>query len=135
MPDTIFTQNEIEYLKSQHILRIATASVSLEDNRSIQPDVVPVGFDFDGRYLYVSGMNILKSTKYKNILKNNKVATVVDDLKTVDSWDPRGIRIYGIADVLNRQGGYTDQTGHSEHQYIRIYPNKKWSWGIDEPVL
>ena len=124
MPDTIFTQNELEYPKSQHILRIATASVSLEDNRSIQPDVVPVGFDFDGRYLYVSGMNILKSTKYKSILKNNKVAIVVDDLKTVDSWDPRGIRIYGIADVLDRQGGYTDQTGHSEHQYIRIYPTR-----------
>jgi pyridoxamine 5'-phosphate oxidase family protein len=135
MPDTIFTQNELEYPKSQHILRIATASVSLEDNRSIQPDVVLVGFDFDGRYLYVSGMNILKSTKYKNILKNNKVAIVVDDLKTVDSWDPHGIRIYGIADVLNHQGGYTDQTGHSEHQYIRIYPNKKWSWGIDESVF
>ncbi|HZD35294.1 MAG TPA: hypothetical protein VE130_08830 [Nitrososphaeraceae archaeon] len=28
-----------------------------------------------------------------------------------------------------------DQTGHSEHHYIRIHPIKKWSWGIDEPVL
>jgi pyridoxamine 5'-phosphate oxidase family protein len=34
-----------------------------------QPDVTPVGFDFDGDYFYVGGMNILKSTKYKNVLK------------------------------------------------------------------
>jgi pyridoxamine 5'-phosphate oxidase family protein len=66
MQDTIFSQNEIEYLKSQRIARIATASVSSEDNKSIQPDVVPVGFDFDGEYFYISGINILKSTKYKN---------------------------------------------------------------------
>jgi hypothetical protein len=33
------------YLNSQHIARIATVSVSSEDKRSIQPDVVPVGFD------------------------------------------------------------------------------------------
>jgi pyridoxamine 5'-phosphate oxidase family protein len=135
MPDTIFSQNEIEYLKSQRIARIATGSVSSEDKRSIQPDVVPVDFDFDGEYIYVSGLNILKSTKYKNILKNNKVALVIDDLKTVDPWDPRGIRIYGVADVVTRQGGYMDQTGHTEDQYIRILPSKKWSWGVDEPVF
>jgi pyridoxamine 5'-phosphate oxidase family protein len=135
MPNTIFSRNEIEYLKSQRIARIATVSVSSEDTRSIQPDVVPVGFDFDGEYIYVSGMNILKSTKYKNILKNKKVAVVIDDLKTVDPWDPRGIRIYGIADIVTRQGGYMDQTGHAEHQYIRILISKKWSWGIDEPVF
>jgi pyridoxamine 5'-phosphate oxidase family protein len=136
MSGTILSQNEIEYIKSQRIARIATVSISLEDsNKSMQPDVVPVGFDYDGKYFYVSGINILKSTKYKNILKNKKVAVVIDDLKTVDPWDPRGIRIYGEADVVTRQGGYMDQTGHSEHQYIRIRPNKKWSWGIDEPVF
>jgi pyridoxamine 5'-phosphate oxidase family protein len=49
MQDMIFSRNEIEYLKFQRIARIATASI-LED-RSMQPDVVPVGFDFDGEYL------------------------------------------------------------------------------------
>jgi pyridoxamine 5'-phosphate oxidase family protein len=28
-----------------------------------------------------------------------------------------------------------DRTGHSNHQYIRITPYKKWSWGIEEPVF
>ena len=48
---------------------------------------------------------------------------------------PRGIRFYGDADVVTKQGGYMDQTGHSEHHYIRIHSIKKWSWGIDEPVF
>ncbi len=133
MADTIISQNEIDYLNTQRIARIAT--VSIISDRPIQPDVVPVGFDFDAEYIYVSGMNILKSTKYKNILKNRNVAVVIDDLKTVDPWDPRGIRIYGDADVVTRRGGYMDPSGHSEHTYIRIRPIKKWSWGIDEPVF
>ena len=134
MVNTFFSEKEIEYLKSQHLARIATAAQSSVEE-SIQPDVVPVGFDFDGEYLYVGGLNILKSTKYKNVLKNNKVAIVIDDLKSVDPWDPRGMKIYGIADIVTRQGGYMESTGHSNPQYIRISPKKKWSWGIEEPVF
>ena len=138
MVDTILSQNEKDYLNTQRIARIATVSLSssgADGSRPVQPDVVPVGFDFDGEFLYVSGMNILKSTKYKNVLKNRNVAIVIDDLKTVDSWDPRGIRIYGDADVVTRRGGYIDPSGNSEHHYIRIRPVMKWSWGIDDPVF
>ena len=138
MVNTFFSEKEIEYLKSQRLVRIATASVSSKEEGeqgSIQPDVVPVGFDFDGEYFYVGGMNIVKSKKYKNVLKNNKVAIVIDDLKSVDPWDPRGMKIYGIADIVTRQGGYMESTGHSNPQYIRISPKKKWSWGIEEPVF
>ena len=134
----MFSEKETEYLKSQRLARIATASVSSqkeEKKGSIQPDVVPVGFNFDGEYLYVGGMNILKTTKYKNVLKNNKVAIVIDDLKSVDPWDPRAIKIYGTADIVTRQSGYMEQTPHPQADYIRIKPEKKWSWGIDEPVF
>ena len=48
------------------------------------------------------------------------VAIVIDDWRTVDPWDPRGIRIYGTADAVTRQGGYMDQTSHSNFHYIRI---------------
>ena len=71
MPDVIFSQKETEYLGSQGLARRATAS---SREGFIQPDVVPVGFDFDGEYFYVSGMNLLKSTKYKNVQKNSRVA-------------------------------------------------------------
>jgi pyridoxamine 5'-phosphate oxidase family protein len=135
MAKSIFTQKEIEYLKSQRLARIATAAASTQQEGSVQPDVVPVGFDFDGQYLYVGGMNLLKSTKYRNVLENDKIAIVVDDLKSIDPWDPRGIRIYGTADVVTRQGGYMESTNHPNPHYIRVTPKKKWSLGIEEPVF
>ena len=68
MANTMFSEKEVEYIKSQRIARIATATASVssrkEENRFLQPDVVPVGFDFDGDSFYIGGMNILKSTKY-----------------------------------------------------------------------
>jgi len=136
MVDMIFSKNERDYLKSQRLGRIATAAAPMSSsNGSVQPDVVPVGFDFDGEYFYIGGMNILKSTKYKNVLKNNKVAFVVDDLRTVDPWDPRGIRIYGNAVIVTRESGYMNNTNHPQAKYIRIKPYKKWSWGIEESVF
>jgi pyridoxamine 5'-phosphate oxidase family protein len=40
----MFSEKESAYLKSQRVARIATAS------KRLQPDVAPVGFDFDGTY-------------------------------------------------------------------------------------
>jgi pyridoxamine 5'-phosphate oxidase family protein len=80
-------------------------------------------------------MNLVKSTKYKNVLKNNKVAIVIDDLKSIDPWDPRGIKVYGTADIVTHHGGYMEETGHPNPSYIRVKPDKKWSWGIEEPVF
>ena len=93
MASTIFSQKEVEYIKSQRLARIATAATpsvasSKEEQQRgedtpIQPDVVPVGFDFDGDFFYIGGMNLVKSTKYKNVLKNSKAAIVIDDLKVL----------------------------------------------------
>jgi pyridoxamine 5'-phosphate oxidase family protein len=132
--NTTFSKKEVEYLKSQPLARIST--VSAED---LQPDVSPVGFDFDGEYFYVSGIHLSKTRKYKNVLKNNKVALVIDDLETVNPWAPRAVRIYGTADIVTRQGGYMDRahssSSSSPPSYIRIRPLKKWSWGVEEPVF
>ncbi len=43
----MFSEPEVEYLKSQRLARIATVS------SKGQPDVVPVAFEFDGKYFYV----------------------------------------------------------------------------------
>lgn len=80
-------------------------------------------------------MNLVKSTKFRNVLQNNKVAIVIDDLKSIDPWDPRGLRIYGTADIVTHQGGYMENTDHPNPQYIRVSPKKKWSWGVEEPVF
>jgi pyridoxamine 5'-phosphate oxidase family protein len=127
----MFSEKEVEYLRSQHLARIATSSPD-----GIQ-DVAPVGFDFDGSFFYIGGMNITKTTKYRNIMKNNNIALVIDDLKTINPWDPRGIKIYGTAEIVTRDlpGGQIRDNDHFRPTYIRIRPVKKWAWGIDEPVF
>jgi pyridoxamine 5'-phosphate oxidase family protein len=132
----VFSEKEVEYLKSQLLARIST--VSPED---LQPDVSPVGFEFDGEYFYVGGIDLPKTRKYKNVLKNKKVALVIDDLETVNPWAPRAVRIYGTADIVTREGGYMDRAHSSSSSspsppsYIRIRPLKKWSWGVKGPLF
>ncbi|TLY06590.1 MAG: hypothetical protein E6K88_07940 [Thaumarchaeota archaeon] len=47
------------------------------------------------------------------------------------------IRIYGTADIVERQGGYMDRahSSSSPASYIRIRPLRKWSWAVDGPVF
>jgi pyridoxamine 5'-phosphate oxidase family protein len=53
-----------------------------------------------------------------------KVAIVVDDLASVAPWRPRGIRVYGTAEIVDHQG----YAGRGK--YLRITPEKAWSWGL-----
>ena len=121
----LFSEKEKEYIKNQRLARIATASPE-----NLQPDVVPVGFDFDGQNFFVGGKDLLNSTKYKNVIKNSKVGMAIDDIKPGESWEPRGVKIYGIAEMISDREGYLGRTS-----YLKITPRKKWSWGIEAPVF
>jgi pyridoxamine 5'-phosphate oxidase family protein len=142
MIKSIFSRKEVKYIKSQRIARIATAAeveagltVKSESSSSriVQPDVVPVGFHFDGKHFYIGGFDMLRSTKYKNVLRNRSIAIVIDDIKSIKPWRARGIRIYGEAEITKRQGASMEKYGEFEVVYsIRITPRKKWSWGIDD---
>lgn len=119
----MFTTKEKSYLTEQPLARIATVSPQ------IQPDVAPVAYDFDGERFYVSGMRMLKSLKYLNVKKGNtKVAFVVDDLASTNPWRPRGIKIHGQAELVHRDGYAGEKT------YLKITPERKWSWGIEKVV-
>jgi pyridoxamine 5'-phosphate oxidase family protein len=119
----MFSDKELSYLKTQRLARIATAS------RELQPDVAPVGFDFDGTYFYVSGMKLTTTLKYKNIQHNPKVSLVIDDFESLDPPAPRGIKIHGTSDLVTHTGYL------GPGRYIRIKPLEKWSWGVDEPTF
>jgi pyridoxamine 5'-phosphate oxidase family protein len=120
----MFNREELEYLKSQYIMRIATATPRGK------PNVAPVGFEFDGRFFYVGSVKqeILRSTpKYLNVKKGNEqVALVIDDLISVDPWKPRGIRVNGTADIVTREGEF------GKGEYVRIKPRISWSWGLSD---
>lgn len=115
-----FTDQETSYLRSQPLGRLATVS------GDGQPDVVPVGFDFDGTYIYVSGYgDSTRTKKFRNVLGGSSlVAFVVDDLVSTDPWTPRFLRVYGTADVVERDG-YAGRKA-----YLRITPTVSWSWNL-----
>jgi pyridoxamine 5'-phosphate oxidase family protein len=117
-----FTDEEIAYLRSQPIARLA--SLGPDD----QPDVVPVGFEFDGADFWIggSGESVLRTRKMRNIAAGrHKVALVVDDLVSFDPFIARGIRVYGTA------AGPVERVGMvGPGFYLRITPSISWSWNM-----
>jgi pyridoxamine 5'-phosphate oxidase family protein len=107
---------------SATLARIATV-----DNDD-QPTVDVVGFQFDGSRFYIGGQQLETTRKYKNMVAGqHKVSLIIDDLKSFRPWQPHGIRIHGIAEVVQRQGHL------GPGSYLAITPLVSWSWGIDEP--
>jgi pyridoxamine 5'-phosphate oxidase family protein len=117
-----FTDEEIAYLRSQPIARVATLSADG------QPDVVPLAFEFDGAFFWIggSGPSVVHTRKFRNIVAGNrKVALVVDDMVSFDPFIARSIRIYGLAALpVERDGMVGPGT------YVRITPTISWSWNM-----
>ncbi len=127
MPATIkslFSTEEIEYLKSQRLGRIATVG---PDG---QPHVVPVGFRYNPETdtLDVGGHDFTKRKKWRDVQRNPKVALVVDDIASVKPWKVRGIEIRGRAEILTG-GGESIGPGFDPEMF-RITPRRVVSWGI-----
>lgn len=122
-----FTQEEIAYLRSQPLGRIATVG---DDG---QPDVVPVAVEFDGTFLWVGGVgeSVLHTRKLRNVAAgHDQVALVVDDVVSFDPFIARSIRIYGRANGPIERHGMVGR-GH----FLRITPTVSWSWNLaGEPV-
>lgn len=121
--EPLFSKPEIDYLKSQRLARIATV------NSKGQPDVVPVGFEFDGTYFWIGSHDqkiFHRTKKYYNVRNgNNLVSLVVNDLKSVAPWRPRSVKVYGIAEIMEHQGMF------GGGDYLRISPKISWSMGIE----
>lgn len=112
----MFTEKEKAYIKSQHLARLATVS------KANQPDVAPVGFRFDGETFFITGFDITRTFKYKNVNAGNLlVSLVIDDLASVEPWQARGIKIHGKAEIIQSNGRAS----------LIIHPQRLWSWGVD----
>nr|BBH87144.1 hypothetical protein KTC_18950 [Thermosporothrix sp. COM3] len=121
----MFSEKERAYLQTQPLARLATVS------STGQPDVDAVGFEFDGTRFYIGGHFLKASRKYKNIASgNNRISLIIDDLKSFDPYEPRGIKIHGEATIVEREQGHL-----GPGPYLAITPRISWSWGIDGPVF
>ena len=112
-----FTQREFDYLRSQPLMRFASASPAG------RPDVAAVAFEVDGDDIVTAGFDIAKTVRYRNVQANPRAAVVVDDLAAVDPWTPRGIKVRGRVRIEEDASG----------QRFRITPEVIWSWGINDP--
>jgi pyridoxamine 5'-phosphate oxidase family protein len=111
-----FTEAEIAYLESQHLMRFASASPAG------QPDVAPVGFWIEGDDVLTAGFDITHTVRYRNVQSNPRATLVIDDLATVQPWAPRGVKIIGSAAIEDGDGS----------PRFRITPEVIISWGIND---
>jgi pyridoxamine 5'-phosphate oxidase family protein len=116
----VFTADEIAYLQSQQLGRLATQ----QPNGTLQ--VSPVGFEVDAETgtIDVHGFRMSASRKFRNIADNGKVAFVVDDIRSVNPWRVRCLEIRGYAEAVT-----DDIPGGG---LIRIQPRRVISFGISE---
>ena len=122
---SVFTPEEINYLQSQRLARIATVGPGG------QPHVVPVGFRYnsDTDTIDVGGHNFAQRKKWRDVQQNPRVAIVIDDVASVNPWRVRGIEIRGEAERL-MTGGETVIAGFDSAMF-RITPKRIVSWGIN----
>jgi pyridoxamine 5'-phosphate oxidase family protein len=111
-----FTAEEVAYIQSQPLVRVATVAADG------QPDAVPVGFEFDGAHFYIGGFDPGKTRRTRNVQEgNDKVALVIDDLVSTDPWVPRFLRVYGTAELVERDS----------QLILKITPVISWSANLD----
>jgi pyridoxamine 5'-phosphate oxidase family protein len=117
-----FSDEEIAYLQSQPVARLATV------NADGQPDVVPVAFELDGPYIWVGGVgpDVAKTRKLRNIgAGRSKVSLVADDLVSMEPFIARAVRVYGDAEPPVERVGMV-----GPGLYSRITPTVSWSWNL-----
>lgn len=113
---SVFTAAEIEYLRTQPLMRFASASATG------RPDVAPVVFEVDGDDIVTGGFDITHTVRYRNIQNNPRVSVVVDDLASINPWSPRGVKIIGTAVIEETNGS----------PRFRISPEVIISWAIND---
>ena len=123
----VFTQAELDYLRSQRLGRLATVA---PDGR---PQNNPVGFFVDPEtgVITIGGDRLGATKKFKNVRQGGSaVAFVVDDIASVDPWVVRGVEIRGTAEALT---DVDPPRPTMSREIIRITPRRIISWGLGGP--
>jgi pyridoxamine 5'-phosphate oxidase family protein len=121
-----FSPAELAYLEDQTLGRLATI------NQDGAPQVSPVGFSHNEGLdtIDISGFNMSRSAKYRNVAHNDRVAFVIDDLASTDPWRVRCLEIRGVAEAIADPG---EPKPGQDKSLIRIHPKRIISFGIEHP--
>lgn len=126
------TDAELEYLSTQRLGRLATA----QPNGTLQ--VSPVGFRFNDKTgtVDIAGRGMAASRKFRNVAENGQVAFVIDDVVSLQPWQPRCVEIRGEGEAIAEPADSAWARDLAETGFdgaiIRIHPKRIISFGIDE---
>ncbi len=108
-----FTDLEAKFLTNHEVCRLSTANENI-------PHVAPVSYIFEnGKLAFATDY---QTKKYRNIVKNNKVAIVVDTYQS--STDNKAVVIDGNAEIL-------EEGPEFKRLYKKFY--EKFEWVRKEP--
>src|SRR5512138_1358570 len=118
---SVFTGNELDYLRKQRLGRLATVDAGGN------PHVVPVGFRYNPETdtIDIGGHDMAQSRKWHDASRHPRVGFVVDDV--LPPWQPRSIVVEADAELLESGG---EQFGHSfAPEIMRLHPARIIAWG------
>ena len=127
---SVFTEEEIEYLRSQTLARIATVG---PDGH---PHVIPVTFWFNEELdtIDIGGIAFGEGKKWRDAKQNPKVTFLLDDtFGSGKDRQARALEVRGRAE-LHETGGseINPRFPNFAPQFFRIRPKRIVSWGLDE---
>ena len=122
-----FTPEEIAYLQSQRLGRLATVSEQGE------PHVVPVSFRYHPEHdsIDIGGHTIVSTKKYRDAIHYGRVAFVVDD--RLPPWKPRMLEVRGTVEGLPEGGKEMREAFAPE--ILRITPTRIVSFGLNSEIV
>ena len=127
---SVFTEEEIEYLRGQTLARIATVG---PDGH---PHVIPVTFRFNEELdtIDIGGIAFGEGKKWRDAKQNPKVTFLLDDtFGSGKDRQARALEVRGQAE-LHETGGneINPRFPNFAPQFFRIRPKRIVSWGLDE---
>jgi pyridoxamine 5'-phosphate oxidase family protein len=119
-----FTPAEVRFLNRQTRGHLATLGPKGT------PQVKPLGFTYNPTLgtIDITGFNMSRSAKYRNVQINPKVAFVVDEVSEVGMQGAHFLEIRGLAETTT---GTHDLQGHLAPEIIRVYPRRIISFNVD----
>lgn len=128
-----FSRNEIQFLRSNEICRVATCKNNL-------PHVTPVSYIFnDGKFYFATDYN---TVKYANLKKNNRISLVVDTVQNnkniaivtmgITKFIHSGKKFENLYDLFYDRFEWVRQDPWKEGEapFVMVIPKSKVSWGI-----
>jgi pyridoxamine 5'-phosphate oxidase family protein len=85
------------------------------------PHVVPVAYIYNAARdtIDITGAELERSKKFRDVARSGTAAIVVDDLASTDPWRPRAVEVRGRAEAIALPT-----------PLIRIHPDRVVSWGL-----